>query len=233
VVFLVLNQVARCRKTPRPDCEVTEIELRAIFKWPPVFHCLEAASVGTADDEGVGARMVQYYYGRGCGKTSIALGRVVRALGAGLSPMVIQFLKLHQSDPGAGTGYFYSEYEQLLRLNVPVHQFGTHQFALPGSEDPELQINTQHGVEFARDALSSGAFDLVVLDEFATATALGFIPVPEALSTLQGRAAATEVIITGRERIEEFVALADFVTELVEVKHAYQRGVQARPGYEH
>ena len=176
--------------------------------------------------------LIHYYYGNGSGKTSIALGHIIRALGHDFRPIMIQFLKKH--DPDNAGGFYYGEYITLTqRLQIPVFQYGTIHFLMNEKKiDEEYQTLINEGMEKASEALTSGEFDLVILDEIITAIALQFIDLQETIKMLLHKRNDIEVILTGREDIPEIKEIADYVICLEEEKHPFQKGIIAREGIE-
>lgn len=163
---------------------------------------------------------IQVYTGDGKGKTTAALGLVTRALGAGLSVHVIQFIKSME----------YSELHTLRKLGVPVHQFGRGCFirGVPAGEDREI---ASRGLSFARELMDTD-LDLLVLDEINVAIALGLLETEDVLEVLRAKPEGMELICTGRGAPPALVEIADLVTEMVSVRHYYDSGVEARDGIE-
>ena len=166
---------------------------------------------------------VQVYTGDGKGKTTAALGLILRALGQGLRPAVLQFMK---SDPTWG------EIVTLRKLGVPVEQCGLDHWVLKGEASEEDLAAAAAGFDEARGLVESGQYDLVVLDELVTAVFFELVPVGRVLAMVAAKPAAVELVITGRRAPEELIAAADLVTEMRPLKHYYDAGVQARPGIE-
>jgi cob(I)alamin adenosyltransferase len=166
---------------------------------------------------------VQVYTGDGKGKTTAALGLIVRALGQGLRPSVLQFMK---SDPSWG------EIVTLKKLGVPVEQCGLDHWVLKGEASAEDLAAAAAGLAKARALVESGDYDLVVLDELVTAVFFELVPLDEVLAMMAAKPAAVELVVTGRRAPEELVAAADLVTEMRPLKHYYDAGVEARPGIE-
>jgi cob(I)alamin adenosyltransferase len=166
---------------------------------------------------------VQLYTGDGKGKTTAALGLVLRALGQGLRPAVLQFMK---GDPTWG------EIVTLTRLGVPVQQCGLDHWVFKGEASEEDLAAAAEGFDRARALVESGEYDLVVLDELVTAVFFELVPVGRVLDLIATRPAAVELVITGRRAPDELVSAADLVTEMRPLKHYFDAGVQARPGIE-
>ncbi|MHA1734700.1 MAG: cob(I)yrinic acid a,c-diamide adenosyltransferase [Promethearchaeota archaeon] len=177
--------------------------------------------------------LVHYHFGRAPGKTTSTFGVVTRAVGHGMRPYIIQFLKKNSPDPEVG--FDYGEYHTLVEtLGVPVEQFGKTTFITDrGHPDPRDIERSAAGLERAREVLSSGEYDLVVLDEIVDAVSLGHFRVADVVELLRDRPRHVEVMITGHERYDELVEVADYVTEFKPVKHPYQHGVLAREGIEY
>lgn len=165
---------------------------------------------------------VHVYTGNGKGKTTAALGLALRALGHGMRVYIAQFLK----------GMDYGELHSLRFFpNVTLERFGRPKFVhgKPDEEDMKLAL---HGLNRCREAISSGEYDVVILDEANIAVHLGLFSVQDLLDVISKRHERTEVILTGRYAPKELIDAADLVTEMVEVKHYYTKGVQARKGIE-
>ena len=166
---------------------------------------------------------VQLYTGDGKGKTTAALGLIVRALGQGLRPAVLQFMK---ADPTWG------EIVTLRKLGVLVEQCGLDHWVFKGEASQEDLAAAAAGFEKARALVESGDHDLVVLDELLTAVFFELVPIDRVLALMAGKPAAVELVITGRGAPDELIAAADLVTEMRLLKHYFDAGVQARPGIE-
>ena len=166
---------------------------------------------------------LQVYTGDGKGKTTAALGLTLRAAGAGLRVFIAQFVK----------GMHYSELDALKRFEdlVTVKQYGRDCFIKkePAEEDVAA---ARRGLGEARKALSSGEYDVVVLDEASIATFYGLFSADELLAAIDSRPEGVEVVVTGRRAAPELLDRADLVTEMREVKHYYAGGVEAREGIE-
>ena len=176
--------------------------------------------------------LVHFYYGYGCGKTSITLGHIVRCLGRNMKPILLQFLKKH--DPQAQKGFFYGEYVTLTTiLRVPVFQYGGFNFVKTPAQIAAQKENIQNGLTKIKEVLTSGEFDVVILDEIGSVITLGLTTPEIVVGLIQNRAPHVEVMMTGHKDIPALRACSDYVTFLKEEKHPYQKGVQARPGIEY
>lgn len=168
---------------------------------------------------------VQVYTGDGKGKTTAAMGLIVRALGAGLKILFMQFMK----------GSEYSEIRFLRNISstaqLEIRQYGTGRF-ITGKADHEQIGAGAKGLQEAAAALQSGQYDLVVLDEANMAVYFELFSVDDLIKAIQNRAPGVEVIITGRRADPKLIEVADLVTEMREIKHYYTQGVIARQGIE-
>jgi cob(I)alamin adenosyltransferase len=164
------------------------------------------------------------YTGNGKGKTTAALGLVLRAAGAGLKCLIVQFMK----------GRNYSELHSLARLHdlVSVEQHGSKDFCLPGGNRDEHREFARTGLDRARSILKQRDYSVVVLDEIITAASFGLLTEEDILDIMAARHPAVELVLTGRGATSAMVDAADLVTEMVEVKHYYSRGVKSRRGIE-
>jgi len=166
---------------------------------------------------------VQVYTGNGKGKTTAALGLALRAAGAGLRVLIVQFAK---KGP-------YSEHLALERFAdlITVRTAGTGAFLKKEPDEAEIRAARQGFDEARRDVLSGG-YDVVVLDEIHVATHHGLIAVEDLLDLIAVRPLGVELVLTGRNADARVLEKADLVTEMREVKHYYEKGVPAREGIE-
>lgn len=188
---------------------------------------------------------VQIYTGNGKGKTTAAIGLAIRALGAGKKVLFIQFMKqktysehrvLSRLSPNLklvalGKPYFIARCDQIspeaaasMKDQIVIYE--------PGNPPKDYVSLIQKGLTLAKEALISGGYDVVVLDELCVALHLGLINIQEVLTILKERQQPAEIIITGRGAPKELIDYADLVTEMREVKHYYRQGVPARVGIE-
>lgn len=174
----------------------------------------------------IGKGYVHIYTGNGKGKTTAALGLAFRAAGHGLKTYVGQFMK----------GQPYGEIEAAKKLHpyITIEQYGRpgwlHVESPPALGDIQ---RAQAGLERVRRALRAGTYDIVVLDEINTAYHFHLVSLEDLLGLVAARPEGVELIFTGRYAPRELLDRADLVTEMREVKHPYQEGVQARAGIEY
>ncbi len=170
---------------------------------------------------------VHVYTGDGKGKTTAAFGLALRAAGRGLRVYIGQFLK------GRDTG----EARALRRLEgtITLAQYGVERFARGnGEEQPDDRSLAQAGLEAARQALLSGAYDVVVVDEVNVAVSHGLVPLADVLSLIDDRPPQVELVLTGRDAPAEVIERADLVSHVREVKHYFaDEGLLAREGIEY
>jgi len=167
--------------------------------------------------------LVQVYTGDGKGKTTAALGLALRAAGHGLRTYIGQFLK------GRPTGELKAA--KLLEPYLTIEQFGEADFVLTRG-DPRQAALARRGLQRIRQILASGEYDIVVLEEINVALELELIPLEDVLALMEERPSEVELVLTGRGAPQELISRADLVTEMVAIKHPYQRGVKARLGIE-
>jgi cob(I)alamin adenosyltransferase len=168
---------------------------------------------------------IQVYTGKGKGKTTAALGQALRAAGRGLRTLIVMLMK----------DFAYGELKSLNQWNqwIRLEQYGNDRFVFrkqpPGDEDIQA---AKLAIKRAREAMVSGRYDLVILDEVCVAVHFGLLETREVISLLEEKPLTVELILTGRYCPDELIARADLVTEMFEIKHYYQNGVIARKGIE-
>lgn len=165
---------------------------------------------------------IQVYTGNGKGKTTAALGLSLRAVCAGNKVFFGQFMKGQECS---------EKKAQLILPGFTLEQFGNGCFINGTPTEKDISC-AAHGLERIRRILVSREYDLVVLDEINTAVFFKLIPVEEVLSVLSIKPKKTEIVMTGRYAPQEIIDSADLVTEMKEIKHYYNKGVDARIGIE-
>ncbi len=174
------------------------------------------------DDEQLG--LLQVYTGDGKGKTTAALGLAMRAWGRGLKVCMIQFMK---------KGEDYGEILALRKMEgIDLYQFGSDRLVTNTSVLPEDIAMAHRALALAEYAMTSGEYDVIILDEINVALFFGLISPSEVLSSLRKRRKEVEVVLTGRNAPPEIIEEADLVTRMVAEKHPYDKGVIARAGIE-
>lgn len=169
--------------------------------------------------------LIQVYTGNGKGKTTAALGLAFRAVGHGLKVLMIQFMKGNVQ---------YGEIESAKKLApyLTIKQVGRETFISKSNPDPkDLQL-AQEGFSIAKKAIQNREYDIVILDEINVAIDYGLIAMTEILQLMESKPEEIELILTGRNAKREILERADLVTEMVDRKHYYDKGVSAREGIE-
>jgi len=168
-------------------------------------------------------RYIQVYTGNGKGKTTAALGLSIRAAGHGLKTYMGQFMK----------GQHYGELTA-LRDNpcITIEQYGDIKCIHRDQVTQKNIDQAEHGLIKARDAMLSGQYDIVILDEINVTIWFDLLTVKQVLDFLDKRPESVEIILTGRNAPQEFIEYADLVSEIKEVKHYYHQGILARDGIE-
>lgn len=166
---------------------------------------------------------VQVYTGDGKGKTTAALGLALRASGHGMRTYIGQFMK----------GQHYGELNALQdHPCITIEQYGDVRCIRREEVTPEHIAQARRGLERVQEAMLSGRYDIVVLDEVNVAIWFGLLTVKEVLALLDQKPENVELVLTGRCAPPELIERADLVTEMQEVKHYFQQGVLAREGIE-
>jgi cob(I)alamin adenosyltransferase len=173
---------------------------------------------------GDGKGIVMLFTGDGKGKTTAAVGAAVRAAGHGGRVLIIQFMK----------GRLYGELAALEKIeNVTIEQHGRDEFVDPDRPDRiDIEL-AEGGWTAALEAVASDPPSLLVLDEINIAVKYGLIPLEKVLEFVRNRPAGMDLILTGRYAPAELIDIADTVTEMREIKHHYNAGVEMRKGIEY
>ncbi len=165
--------------------------------------------------------------GPGKGKTTAAMGTALRAVGNGMKVLMLQFLK---------GSWHYGELDAVKAFGdqFVMKQMGRGFVKVGGAEtDPEDIKMVEAAWEEARAAILSAQWDLVILDEINYAIGYKMLDPAKVVETLKQKPEAVHVILTGRNAHPSIVEIADTVTEMKQVKHAYEKGVMAQRGIEY
>ncbi len=163
---------------------------------------------------------IHIYTGDGKGKTTAAFGLAVRALCAGKSVYIGQFVKSMQ--------YNETKIDQLFD-RVKIEQLGRGCFIDKNPEPADIEM-AREGLARCAAQLASGEWNVVILDELTIALHFGLLTTDEVLQALSHRNPTVEIVITGRYAPQELIDAADLVTDMREVKHYYTQGVLSRNG---
>ncbi len=168
--------------------------------------------------------LIQVYTGNGKGKTTAALGLALRAAGRDKKVLIIQFMKK----------WDYGELYSIKQIpQITIKTFGTKDFVYKGkAREIDYREARKAFVEGVQGAIS-GKYDVVIFDELNIALDFGLLEIQEVVNFLKDKPEAVEVVITGRNAPPELLDLADLVTEMREIKHPFQKGIQARIGIEY
>ena len=169
--------------------------------------------------------LVIVYTGKGKGKTTAALGIVLRAVGHGYKVGMIQFIKGE---------WYYGELTSSKRLE-PEFELIAAGRGFVGIIDDDHPIEehekaAKDAIEVAKQKIASGDYDIMILDEINYAVKLNLISQQDILDVIAAKPEKTSLVLTGNYVPEAVVAAADLVTEMREIKHPYQRGIKAKKG---
>ena len=169
--------------------------------------------------------LVQVFTGNGKGKTTAALGTIIRAAGHGFRILIVSFMK---------GDYAYGEYATLSTMpNIEISQFGFRKLTDPTNITPEEREQARLALATARDAVLSGKYNLVMLDEVNVAIGYNLIELDEVIDLIKTKPPGVELILTGRYVDNRLIEIADLVTEMVNIKHPFEKGIKARKGIEY
>ena len=167
--------------------------------------------------------LIHIYYGQGVGKTTRAAGLAIRAAGSGLQVNIVQFMK-------SGTSGEVSIYQQIPNIHYQCP--GKHPYIM--TEGPKA-VHHEHaakGMDFAFKAIERGT-NLLICDEILDTILFNVLQKEQVLNLIKACKNKIELVMTGRNAPLDIMAMADYVTELVQVKHAYYSGARARKGIEY
>jgi cob(I)alamin adenosyltransferase len=167
--------------------------------------------------------LVHVITGDGKGKTTAAFGLALRAVGRGLSVCIVQFMK----------GFEYGEVLAAQRIeNLEIKQFGRAEFV--NKEKPE-QIDIDYAkdaLQYGKEVINSGKYDVVILDEINVALDFKLVAIDDVVTLVKEKPKILELVLTGRNAPEPLIELGDYVSEIKDIKHPYQKGVKGRKGIE-
>ncbi len=163
--------------------------------------------------------------GYGKGKTSSAMGMVLRACGHGMKVCVIQFMK---------GDIFTGEWEGVKKLDCDVEIVATGMgfCGIQGNPYPRASHReaAQRALGLAKERIASNGYDLIVLDEINNAIHLKLVDLEQAVELIRGKPRLLHLILTGRDAAPEIIALADTASEVQEIVHAYRKDIEPQPG---
>ncbi len=169
--------------------------------------------------------LVQVYTGDGKGKTTAALGLLVRAAGHGARVVIIQFMK-------GWNGY--GEYKLLSKIkNITLIHTGAPKCVSRGAESEWDKSEAENAFKFAKKYAAPQMCDMLILDELSWAISHGFIKTDDVLKLIDKKPEQLEIIITGRDVPQEIIDKAELVSEIKEIKHPFAQGIKERKGIEY
>jgi cob(I)alamin adenosyltransferase len=169
--------------------------------------------------------LVFVHTGNGKGKTTAALGLALRALGHGRKIFMAQFMK------GRDYGETLAAAKYLPGLTL--YKCGGESFIRKGHHSPADIESAQKGFAVATEAVFSGKYDMVILDEINVAVDFQLIPLSSVLDLIKNKPESLYLGLTGRYASAEIIELADLVTEMKEIKHPFAQGIPAKEGFEY
>jgi cob(I)alamin adenosyltransferase len=172
--------------------------------------------------------IVIVYTGKGKGKTTAALGIVLRAIGHGYKVGMIQFIKGE---------WYYGELTSSKRLEPEFEMIaaGRGFVGIIDDDHPieDHQRAAKEAIALAKEKIASGIYDVMILDEVNYAAKLNLISQQDILDVIAAKPEKTSLVLTGNYVPESVIAAADLVTEMKEIKHPYQRGIKAKKGIDY
>jgi cob(I)alamin adenosyltransferase len=163
--------------------------------------------------------------GDGKGKTTAAFGQALRAIGQGYKVFILQFMK------GRDYGEFVAAEKYLPRLTIM--RSGLDSFVMRGNPAPVDIALAKQGFDWAKKAVASGKYNMVILDEINVAVDFKLIPLEDVVALIKNKPPALDLILTGRYAAQAIIKLADTVSEVKEIKHHYAAGIKDRAGIEY
>lgn len=173
--------------------------------------------------------LIHIYTGEGKGKTTAAIGLAVRASGHGRRVLFVQFFK----EDGANSGE-----KEVFRRHIPQIELIRSNIRHPiftkeKADRTAIEKAVSQTYEIVKRKTKEGSIDLLVLDEINSVINGGWLSLEELLGFLEDRPDGLEVALTGRDAPVELVKIADYVTEMLKIKHPFDIGVKARKGIEY
>ncbi len=163
------------------------------------------------------------YTGDGKGKTTAAIGLIVRALGHNKKAAIIQFMKDDKN-----YGEFKYLHDKILFLQMGRNEFVDYD----NPEDIDIELAKKALIK-AKEIIQSAEYDLVILDEINVAIMFSLIDERSVIDIMKSKPKSLELILTGRGATEKMMEIADLVTEMKEIKHYFSKGVLGRKGVEY
>lgn len=173
--------------------------------------------------------LIHIYTGEGKGKTTSSIGLAIRAAGQGLKVCIVQFLK----GGGRGSGELKLILDRVPEIEVISSDMSHPMFLKKKPTVAELEDACSKTFEICKERASSGEIDLLIMDEINNVVAQDWLPWEEVDSFLKDKPENLEVVLTGRDAPQQLQSVADYVTEMLKIKHPYDDGFIARRGIEY
>ncbi|MDD5476064.1 MAG: cob(I)yrinic acid a,c-diamide adenosyltransferase [Syntrophales bacterium] len=170
--------------------------------------------------------LVLVYTGDGKGKTTAALGQALRSVGHGRKVLMIQFMKEKKYGEVLAS-------EKYLAGSFTTIQCGLDSFVMKNNPAPVDIELARKGLSIAQNAISSGEYQMIILDEINIAMDFNLLPVEDVIEMIKAKPDKVDLVLTGRYAPDEIIALADMVSEVKEVKHHLSQGIKERAGIEY
>jgi len=165
---------------------------------------------------------IHLYTGNGKGKTTAAIGLAIRAAGAGKKVFIGQFVK----------GMHYSEMDSLKHIpEIEIKQYGLDCFIVNQPTQKDIDA-ARKGLEEVAEIISRNKYDMIILDEICIAIHYHLFEIGKVIALLKAKPQKMEIVLTGRYAPPELIRIADLVTEMKEIKHYFNKGINARKGIE-
>lgn len=172
--------------------------------------------------------LVIVYTGNGKGKTTAALGMAVRACGYNWNIQILQFIK---------GSWAYGEEKGVQRLapNVELKKLGKGFYKIIDDILPEEEHRkaVQEALKISNEAVQTGKYNLVILDEINVAVGVGLLKVEDVIELIKNKHPKTTIVLTGRDAHPKIIEMADLCTEMKEIKHPFQKGFLAQKGIDY
>jgi cob(I)alamin adenosyltransferase len=166
--------------------------------------------------------LIQIYTGGGKGKTTASLGLAMRAAGHDLKVAIVHFMKI----------WDYGEVRSLKKLGIDLFRYGTTELIDPNNPLPIDFEEAAKALSKAEELIEKGAHDMLILDEITLAVDFNLIPLKRVIDLLDKKPDNLEIILTGRNCPWALIKKADLVSVIDEIKHPFQKGIEARRGIE-
>lgn len=166
--------------------------------------------------------LIHVYTGNGKGKTTAALGLAMRAVGHDFKVAIIHFMKI----------WDYGEVNSLKMLGIDLFRYGTTELIDPKNPSAIDFEEADKALSMAEELIEKESYDILILDEINVALSFNLIPLERVLNLLNKKSKSLELILTGRKCPKALIDKADLVSSIEEIKHPYQKGIEARKGIE-